>query len=152
MTVEAEHAVAHSVAQRIEAIIAAAEGETRELREQVQAEVEHYAVTERARVDAQLGQRQVAAEAEIERYLADTRARIDEFAAQRLSSITTLTDHLIENANQLQERFETAETVRRQVYGLIAAIGEVAERLTEETPAAEPELPRLVIPRAPQDL
>ena len=69
-------------------------------------------------------QRQLAAEAEIERYLAEAKARIDEFAAQRLSSITTLTDHLIENANQLQERFETAETVRRQVYGLIAAIGD----------------------------
>ena len=83
MTVEAEHVMAHSVAQRIEAIIAAAEGETRELREEVQAEVEHYAVTERARVDAQLGQRQLAAEAEIERYLAEAKARIDEFAAQQ---------------------------------------------------------------------
>lgn len=152
MTVETDQQVAQSVSRRIEAIVAAAESETREHHLRIQAETERHAAAERATLEAELEQLRAGAEAEVERYLAEAKRQIDDFGAQRLNSITALTDRLIEHADRLRERFETAETVRRQVYGLIAAIGEVAERLTDETYEAQPELPRPVVPRTRTEL
>jgi hypothetical protein len=139
--------LSHDVAERVEAIVAAAEAATAEFREKATADMERYTAEARERTDAELRQMQINAEGEVARYLADAKSRIERHAADRLTAMSQLTDRLIEHADQLQERFEAVETVRRQLYGLIAAIGEVAERLAEEAGQPEPELPGLTIHR-----
>ncbi len=151
MTTHDEGGLAQNVARRVEAIVGAAESATAEYRRQVESEAEHYSSDIRAKAEAEARQMRTNAEADVARYLADARARIDEFANQRLAGISALTDRLIEQADDLQQRFEAAETVRRQLYELIAAIGEVAERLSEETSRPGPELPRLTVLRAREE-
>jgi hypothetical protein len=148
MTVHADQPISQEVAERVEAIVAAAEQATVEFRRQAESDATRYETEVRARADADAHQLRVNAEAEVERYLADARARIDSYANERLSAISGLTDRLIEHTDKLQERFEAAETVRRQLYDLIAAIGEAAERLAEETAHPGPEMPSLTNPRA----
>jgi Zn-dependent metalloprotease len=147
MGANANQRLSQDVAERIEGIVAAAEAATAEFREKATADLAQYAVDARAQTDAEMQQMQVNAEGEVARYLADAKSRIDRHAADRLTAMSQLTDRLIEHADRLQERFEAVETVRRQLYGLIASIGEVAERLAEEAAEPDPELPSLTVPR-----
>jgi hypothetical protein len=145
---ESENPFARNVAAGVQEIVAAAEVATTEYRRRAESEAVRYEQEQRARVDAELRQLKVNAEAEVDRYLADAKARIDNHANERLTSISNLTDRLIEHADALRQRFEAAETVRRQLYELIAVVGEVAERLAEEAAHPEPEMPKINIPRA----
>jgi hypothetical protein len=81
------------------------------------------------------------AEAQAAQYLADCRARIDAFAEQRIRRLTELTDELIEQAEALQDRFEAADTVKRQLYDLVAGLGRTAEALAREHAQADAALP-----------
>ncbi len=137
-----EHeSLAAAMASQIEAAVAAAEQAANEFRQQVETSAQEQAARTReaAESDARRIRQETAAWAA--EYLEDSKRIIDEFTAERLTRISSLTDELIQGAESLQRRFTEAQTIRRQVYDLISALGAVAEIIALEAKVASPELP-----------
>ena len=142
MSEQPQEPVAPVVARRIEAIVASAERAANEFRRQVETASREQAekVREAAEADARRIRHEAATRAA--EYLADSRRIVDEFAAERIARIATLTDRLIEQTEQVQRRFAHSEGVRRQIYDLIATLGDAAEAIAREAQTADPGLPR----------
>jgi ribonuclease Y len=121
-----------SVASKIEAIYADAERSANALREEIEQAARKRADEVEAASQRKAAQVRAEAEAQAAQYLADCRARIDAFAEQRIRRLTELTEELIEQAEGIQERFEAADTVKRQLYDLVAALGRTAEVVARE--------------------
>jgi DNA anti-recombination protein RmuC len=121
-----------SVASRIEAIYADAERSATALREEIEQDARRrgHEVVQAAHRKAD--QIRAEAEAQAAQYLADCRSRIDAFAEERIRRLTELTDELIEHAEGILERFEAADTVKRQLYDLVSALGRTAEAVARE--------------------
>lgn len=141
-----QESVAPAVAHRIEAIVSSAERAANEFRRQVEAASKEQAdkVIEAAAAEARRIRHEAARSAT--EYLQDSRRIVDEFAAERIGRISALTDKLIEQTEQVQRRFAHAELVRRQIYDLIASLGQAAEEIAVEAQARDPTLPA-----APED-
>ena len=60
---------------------------------------------------------------------------------ERIQRLTELTEELIEHAEGIQERFEAADAVKRQLYDLVAALGRTAEVVAREHADAIEEAP-----------
>lgn len=133
--------LAAAVASQIEAVVAAAEQAANEFRRQVETTAQEHAT--RTREAAETDARRIRQEAATwaAEYLADSKRIIDEFTTERLTKISGLTDELIQGAESMQRRFSEAQTVRRQLYDLISALGAVAEAITLEAHVAAPDLP-----------
>jgi hypothetical protein len=141
MSEQPEEPVAPIVARRIEAIVSSAERAANEFRRQVETSSKEHAdnVRDAAEADARRIRHEAATRAA--EYLADSRRIVDEFAAERIAHIAELTDTLIDQTEQVQRRFDHAELVRRQIYDLIASLGDTAEAIAGEAQAADPRLP-----------
>ncbi len=134
--------LAAAVASQIEAVVAAAEQAANEFRRQVETTAQEHAT--RTREAAEMDARRIRQEAATwaAEYLADSKRIIDEFTTERLTKISALTDELVQGAESMQRRFSEAQTVRRQLYDLISALGAVAEAIALEAHVAAPDLPR----------
>jgi gas vesicle protein len=131
------------VAERVRAIMAAAEETASTVRAEAEREAE--AVRQRAEAALEAARREAAekadrevelrlrrAEDEATRYEAEARRRADAFAADRMRRVTELSDQIADRAQSLLERLERAHDLRRQLDGLSSAISEAIERLTED--------------------
>jgi hypothetical protein len=136
-----QESVAPAVAHRIEAIVSSAERAANEFRRQVETASKEQAdkVIEAAEAEARRIRHEAASQAA--EYLQDSRRIVDEFAAERIAHISALTDKLIEQTEQVQRRFAHAEVVRRQIYDLIASLGQAAEEIAREAQTPDPHLP-----------
>jgi flagellar biosynthesis/type III secretory pathway protein FliH len=130
-----------SVASKIEAIYADAEQSANALREEIEQAARKRAEDVETAAQRKAGQIRAEAEAQAAQYLADCRTRIDTFAEQRIQRLTELTEELIEQAEAIQDRFEAADTVKRQLYDLVAALGRTAEVVAREHADAADEAP-----------
>jgi DNA anti-recombination protein RmuC len=141
-----------SVASKVEAIYAEAERSAASLREEIlrnatqQADATVTAANRRATETEEAANRRATevreeAEAQAAQYLADCRERIDAFAEERIRRLSEITDELIEQAEGLRDRFEGADTVKRQLYDLVAALGRTAETVAREHASVEEALP-----------
>lgn len=75
------------------------------------------------------------AEREAAAYLEVARRRADAFAEARIARLRELSDRLIATAETVEQRFEDATVVKRQLDDLVAALGAAAERAAQETHA-----------------
>ena len=133
--------VAPVVAARIEAIVSSAERAANEFRRQMEVASKEQAEKLREAAEAEARRIRHEAATQAAEYLQDSRRIVDEFAAERIARISALTDGLIEQTEHVQRRFAHAEVVRRQIYDLIASLGQAAEEIAREAQAADPRLP-----------
>jgi hypothetical protein len=126
--VSGEESVSGELAERVRALVAAAEG----MAAAVRSDADNYALTRRREADA-----------EAERRLREASEQADALLAERLSRISDLSDRIVERGEAVLDRLESAEEVRAQLEGLTRVLGEAAERMARELgegPAApEPE-------------
>lgn len=101
-----EARIAPEVSRRVSAILDAVEAEAMRLREE-------------AREEARL-------------YLADAKARADELVAHRQQRIGQVSDELLQKADAVIGRLDDAQPVRTGFENLVRALGDAAERLTNE--------------------
>ncbi len=139
--------------RRIEEIFTAAERSAQEYAQRLGQEADARARKQLsdAQVEAQRIREQ--AQAEVLAYLSESRRRIDAYAADRVRSISELTDRLVALADEIEERFAGAATVRRQLNELVTRLGEAAEAAAAEVDRPEPKLPSLAgmpVPRIRQ--
>jgi multidrug efflux pump subunit AcrA (membrane-fusion protein) len=126
--------------ERVRALVAAAEG----MAAAVRSDADNYAAERRREADA-----------EVERRLREASEQADALLAERLARIADLSDRIMERAEAVLERLESAEEVRAQLTQLTRALGDTAERISRELgevagggsqvaepePEAEPEHP-----------
>ena len=112
-----EESVSGELGERVRALVAAAEG----MAAAVRSDADNYALTRRREVDA-----------EAERRLREASEQADALLAERLTRISDLSDRILERAEAVLERLESAEEVRAQLVGLTRALGDTAERLGRE--------------------
>lgn len=140
--------VAAFVGRQVESIVAAAERAAAEVAQEVEASAMRRAteILETAQDEAD----RVAGESakRCAEYLNASRQRIDAFAAARIQRLAELTDGIIEVAQSIEERYERAELVKRQLHELVSTIGAVAEAVAREVAAADPEPPAPPVIRA----
>lgn len=117
-----EESVSGELGERVRALVAAAEG----MAAAVRSDADNYALTRRREVDA-----------EAERRLREASEQADALLAERLTRISDLSDRILERAEAVLERLESAEEVRAQLVGLTRALGDSAERLGRELEAGE---------------
>ena len=117
-----EESVSGELGERVRALVAAAEG----MAAAVRSDADNYALTRRREVDA-----------EAERRLREASEQADALLAERLTRISDLSDRILERAEAVLERLESAEEVRAQLVGLTRALGDTAERLGRELGAGE---------------
>ena len=112
-----EESVSGELGERVRALVAAAEG----MAAAVRSDADNYALTRRREADA-----------EAERRLREASEQADALLAERLTRISDLSDRILERAEAVLERLESAEEVRAQLVGLTRALGDTAERLGRE--------------------
>jgi hypothetical protein len=112
-----EESVSGELGERVRALVAAAEG----MAAAVRSDADSYAVARRREADA-----------EVERRLREASEQADALLAERLSRISDLSDRILERAEAVLERLESAEEVRGQLVGLTRALGDTAERVARE--------------------
>ncbi len=134
--------VAASVGRQVEAIVSAAERAASEVAKEVETSAMERAreILEGAQSEADRVIQEAAARCT--EYLDTSRQRIDDFAAARIQRLTELTDGIIAVAGSIEERYERAEIIKRQLEELISTIGAVAEAVAQEVAAPNPELPQ----------
>lgn len=114
---EAGHQVSGEVAERVRAVLSAAEAAAGALRHE-------------AEQDAQMRRR--AIEEEARHLLEDARRDAEAFLAERQRRITELSDSILERSERVLARLERAEDVRRQLEDVVDTLGETAAQLTAE--------------------
>ena len=132
------HSVSTEVAERVRALLAAAEEAAGALRHE-------------AEQDAQMRRRAVDEEAR--RTLEEARRDADVFLQQRQRRIAELSDTIIERAEQILARLDRAEDVRRQLQDLVDALGRTAQELSVDAAGAVPRsaaAPPVPSPRQPE--
>jgi multidrug efflux pump subunit AcrA (membrane-fusion protein) len=106
----------------------------------------------RSDADQYAAERRREADAEAERRLREASEQADALLAERLSRISDLSDRIMERAEAVLDRLESAEQVRGQLIELTRALGDTAERIAGEVrgersevrepePESEPEHP-----------
>lgn len=134
--------VAEEVASRVATIVASAERAAAEIQVQVEADAARRAHELRVAAEAQAERIRSRAEAEAREYFEQVRREVDAWAQEREARVAAVSDELTRRAEQLERRFAAAETARRQVYDLIAALGvaasEVASAAALPVPVIEP--------------
>jgi hypothetical protein len=140
-----------SIAPRITAVLAAAEQSAALVAQEAETEASRRTneVIAGAYADAERIRRE--ATRRVEEYLAASRRRIDAFAAARIERITELTEGVIEASGSIQDRFEQAAAVQREVHAMVEALGTVAEAVAGEVAKASPTLPTPPPPAVPAD-
>jgi hypothetical protein len=130
-----EDHISGEVGERVRSIISAAESAAEVIRHQAEQEI---------------AARKRIAETERARYLDAARQEADDLLRRRVQRMTELSDSLVEGAERLLGRMESAEDLRRQLDRTVAGLAQAAERLAAETdvgrsaappPAAEPPPP-----------
>jgi hypothetical protein len=104
------------VAERIEAILGAAERAAAAIRDEA---------------EGLLSARRAEAEREAARIVAEARERADELVAKEVSEARELARTLVGRATELLRRLEDADSVRRQVEGLLGDLDDVTSRMDE---------------------
>jgi hypothetical protein len=115
--VTGEESVSGELGERVRALVAAAEG----MAAAVRSDADNYAAERRREADA-----------ETERRLREASEQADALLAERLSRISDLSDRIMERAEAVLERLESAEGVRAQLTELTRALGDTAQRIAEE--------------------
>jgi hypothetical protein len=133
--------VTNSIVPRIKAVLTAAEQTAALVAEEAESEASRRSSELLAVADADAERIRREATRRVEEYLAASRRRIDAFATARIERITELTEGVIEAAASIQERFEQAASVQREVHAMVAALGTVAEAVAREVAQASPILP-----------
>jgi vacuolar-type H+-ATPase subunit H len=139
-----------NLSERVQEIITAAVEAAGRLRDDLEKEAAQHADTLRSTAETDARRIRDEAEADVTTYVRDARTRIQTFANERIARLAAVTDRLIDQSDQLQQRFEAAEVARKQIYELIAAIGSVAEQLAHENEHLElatPDTPKLMPPQ-----
>jgi hypothetical protein len=131
-----EEHVSGELAERVRALVAAAEG----MAAAVRSDADGYAQSRRREADI-----------EAERRLREASEQADALLAERLSRISDLSDRILERADAVLDRLDQAEEVRGQLDALTRALGETAERVARELgettslrPGEPPAVPVLV--------
>jgi len=106
--------VSSEVAERVRAVISAAEAAASALRHE-------------AEQDAQMRRR--ATEEEARHYLEDARRDAEAFLRERQRRIAELSDEILERSEQIIARLDRADDVKRQLQELVDALGETAEQI-----------------------
>jgi hypothetical protein len=132
----AEESISDEISERVRSVLAAAEGAATAIRHEAEQQV-------------QIKQR--AAEAERARLLEDARSEAESLLQERIKRISELSDSLIQGAETILMRLESADEVKRQLDTMVRALADTAEQLAAESGAAaapsQPEPPRVrVVP------
>ena len=127
------HSVSTEVAERVRALLAAAE---------------EAAVAMRHEAEQEAQMRRRAVEEEMRRILDDARREADAFLHERQRRIAALSDTILQRAEQILARLDRAEDVRRQLQDLVDALGRTAQELSLDAAGAAPRTPHL--PREPE--
>src|SRR3954453_14222233 len=129
----AEESISDEISERVRSVLAAAEGAATAIRHEGE----------------QQGQiKQRAAEAERARLLEDARSEAESLLQERIKRISELSDSLIQGAETILMRLESADEARPPLAPMVRALADPAEQLAAEsrvetaTPA-EPEPPRV---------
>ena len=123
----AEDSISDEISERVRSVLAAAEGAATAIRHEAEQQVES---------------KKRAAEVERARIVEDARAEADGLLQARIKRISELSDGLVEGAESLLARIDSAAEVKRQLETMVAALAETAERLAAESGAAT-ERPRV---------
>src|SRR3954468_6241090 len=115
--------LAPEVAERVRAVLSAAEAAAGAVRHEA---------------DRAAHTRRRMAEEEAQRYLDEAKREADEYLQERLKRISELSDGILERAESIVARLDRAEEVRRQLQGLVVALGETAEQLAADAAASVP--------------
>jgi hypothetical protein len=134
--------VTNSVVPRIKAVLTAAEQTAALVAEEAESEASRRVSELLAGADADADRIRREATRRVEEYLAASRRRIDAFATARIERIAELTEGVIEASASIQDRFEQAASIQREVHAMVEALGSVAEAVAREASMASPELPR----------
>lgn len=134
--------VTNSIVPRIKAVLTAAEQTAALVAEEAESEASRRTSELLAGADADAERIRREATRRVEEYLAASRRRIDAFATARIERITELSEGVIEAATSIQERFEQASAVQREVHAMVEALGAVAQAVANEAAVASPTLPR----------
>ncbi len=134
--------VTNSIVPRIKAVLTAAEQTAALVAEEAESEASRRAGEVLAGAEADGERIRREATRRVEEYLAASRRRIDAFATARIERITELTEGVIEASASIQERFEQAAAIQREVHAMVEALGTVAEAVAREAALASPALPR----------
>jgi hypothetical protein len=131
----------NSIAPRIKAVLTAAEQTAALVTQEAESEASRRTneVLAGAYADAERIRRE--ATRRVEEYLAASSRRIDAFATARIERISELTEGVIEASTSIQDRFEQAAAIQREVHGMVEALGTVAEAVAREAAQASPTLP-----------
>src|SRR3954466_14120871 len=122
----AEESISDEISERVRSVLAAAEGAATAIRHEAEQQV-------------QIKQR--AAEAERARLLEDARSEAESLLQERIKRISELSDSLIQGAETILMRLESADEVKRQLDTMVRALADTAEQLAAESraaPAARP--------------
>lgn len=112
-----EESVSGELGERVRALVAAAEG---------------MAAAVRGDADSYAAERRREADAEAERRLREASEQAEALLAERLARISDLSDRIMERAEAVLERLESAEEVRAKLTELTRALGDTAERIAAE--------------------
>jgi hypothetical protein len=134
--------VTNSIVPRIKAVLTAAEQTAALVAEEAESEASRRTREVLAGAEADGERIRREATRRVEEYLAASRRRIDAFATARIERITELTEGVIEASASIQERFEQAAAIQREVHAMVEALGTVAEAVAREAALASPALPR----------
>jgi hypothetical protein len=134
--------VTNSIAPRIKAVLAAAEQTAALVAEEAESEATRRGAEMLADAGADAERIRREATRRVEEYLASSRRRIDAFATARIERITELTEGVIEASASIQERFEQAASIQREVHAMVEALGAVAQAVAKEAALTSPTLPR----------
>jgi hypothetical protein len=134
--------VTNSIVPRIKAVLTAAEQTAAQVAEEAESEASRRAREVLAAAEADGERIRREATRRVEEYLTASRRRIDAFATARIERITELTEGVIEASSSIQERFEQAAAVQREVHAMVEALGTVAQAVAREAAVASPTLPR----------
>jgi hypothetical protein len=115
--VAGEESVSGELGERVRALVAAAEG----MAAAVRSDADNYAAERRREADV-----------ESERRLREASEQADALLAERLARISDLSDRIMERAEAVLERLESAEEVRAQLTELTRALGDTAQRIAGE--------------------
>jgi hypothetical protein len=117
------HAVSTEVAERVRAVISAAEAAASALRHEA---------------DQESQARRRSADEEARQYLEDARRDAEAFLRERQRRISELSDEIVERSEHILTRLDRAEEVRSQLQELVDALGQTARQLARDAADAVP--------------
>ena len=147
----AEDSISDEISERVRSVLAAAESAATAIRHEAEQQVQS---------------KKRAAETERQRVLEDARAEAEALLQERIKRIAEISDALLEGAEKILMRLDSAAEVKRQLEAMVAALADAAEELAAESrrgggdsaprvravPDPEPEAPATTEAAAPADL